>query len=97
MGWRLVAVAVIVLAVIGEVVVHRAVPILKGRVIETLSARFNSRVELDGFDVSVVKGLEVSGSGLRIFPEDEVVAAGATQPLISLGAFFVSCGLGGFV
>jgi len=88
-GWVAVSlvIAVIVLAVIGEVVAHRAAPILKGRVIETLSARFNSRVELDGFDVSVVKGLEVSGSGLRIFPQDEVVAAGASQPLISLKNF----------
>ncbi len=88
-------IAIAVLGVIGEVVVHRAVPILKGRVIETLSTRFNSRVEMDGFDVSLVKGLEVSGSGLRIFPEDGVVAAGATEPLISLGRFsFMRIGLG---
>jgi hypothetical protein len=80
-------ITVAVLGVIGEVMVHRAAPILKGRVIETLSTRFNSRVELDGFDVSLVKGLEVSGNGLRIFPEDEVVAAGATEPLIALGHF----------
>jgi hypothetical protein len=87
--------AVVVLAVIGEVMVSRAVPILKGRVIETLSTRFNSRVELDGFDVSVVKGLEVSGNGLRIFPEDEVVAAGATEPLIALGHFSFHVNLAG--
>jgi hypothetical protein len=80
-------IAVVVLAGIGEVMVHRAAPILKGRVIETLSTRFNSRVELDGLNVSLVKGFEVSGNGLRIFPEDEVVAAGATEPLISLGHF----------
>ena len=67
--------------------VRRAAPILKGRVIETLSTRFNGRVELDGLDVSLVKGLEVSGNGLRIYPEDEVVAAGATEPLIELGHF----------
>ena len=42
---------------------------------------------MDGLDVSLVKGLEVSGSGLRIFPQDEVVAAGATAPLIELGHF----------
>ena len=66
---------------------HRAAPILKGRVIDTLSARFNSRVELDALDVSLVKGFQVAGSGLRIFPEDEVVAAGATEPLITLKHF----------
>ena len=88
-------IAVVVLAVIGEVMVHRAGPILKGRVIETLSTRFNSRVELDRLDVSVVKGLEVSGNGLRIFPEDDVVAAGATEPLIALGHFSFHANLAG--
>jgi hypothetical protein len=88
-------IAVVVLAVIGEVMVGRAVPILKGRVIETLSTRFNSRVEMAGLDVSVVKGLEVSGNGLRIFPEDEVVAAGATEPLIALGRFSFHANLAG--
>jgi hypothetical protein len=88
-------IAVVILGVIGEVMVHRAAPILKGRVIETLSTRFNSRVELDGFDVSLVKGFEVSGSGLRIFPEDEVVAAGATEPLIALGRFSFHANLAG--
>jgi hypothetical protein len=66
---------------------HRAGPIFKGRVIETLSARFDSRVEMDGFDVSVVKGFQVSGNGLRIYPPDDVVEAGAKDPLISLSHF----------
>jgi hypothetical protein len=88
-GWVLVSllIAVVVVAAIAEVMLHRAMPILKGRVIETLSARFDSRVELDGLSVSLVKGLEVSGDGLRIYPVDEGVAAGATQPLITLGHF----------
>src|SRR5580704_15389049 len=96
-GWISISllIAVIVLAVIGEIAVHRAMPILKGRVIETLSTRFNSRVEMDDFTVSVVKGLENSGSGLRIFPEDAVVAAGAKQPLIALGHFSFHAGLRG--
>ncbi|WP_158943247.1 AsmA-like C-terminal region-containing protein [Granulicella sp. S190] len=88
-GWISVSLllAVVILAVIGEVTVHRAVPILKGRVIETLSTRFDSKVELDKLSVSVLKGLEVSGEGLRIYPVDEVVEAGDTDPLISLGRF----------
>ncbi|MEO6909551.1 MAG: hypothetical protein ABI158_01325, partial [Edaphobacter sp.] len=54
-GWLAISglIVVIVLAVIGEVVAHRAEPILKGRVIETLSTRFRSKVELDKFNVSV--------------------------------------------
>ena len=73
-GWIFVSLllAIVVAAAAGEVMMRRAAPILKGRVTETLSTRFNSRVELDDFNVSLVKGLEVSGSGLRIFPEDDV-------------------------
>src|ERR1700677_4397690 len=88
-GWIFVSLllAVVVVAAVGEVMMRRAAPILKGRVIETLSARFKSRVEMDGFAVSVLKGLEISGDGLRIYPPDDVVAAGATQPLIELQHF----------
>ncbi len=68
--------AVAVLFVVAEVMVHQAGPILKGRVIETLSTHFNSKVELDTFDVSVLRGLEVSGDGLKIYPPDDVVDAG---------------------
>ena len=96
-GWIFVSLllAVIGLAAAGEVMMRRAAPILKGRVIETLSTRFKSRVELDGFAVSVLKGLEVSGDGLRIFPPDDVVAAGATQPLIALKHFSFHANLRG--
>lgn len=41
---------------------------LKAKVIETLSTRYDSRVELDGFQVSMIKGFEVSGTGLRLYP-----------------------------
>jgi hypothetical protein len=89
--WKWIAIsgllAVITLAAIGEVLVHRAGPILKGRVIETLRTRFDSRVELDDFSVSLLRGLEVRGHGLRIFPTDAVVAAGADKPLIAIDDF----------
>ncbi len=51
-----------------EIALHRAEPILKARVIETLSTRFDSRVELDHFHVYLLNGFQVSGSGLQIFP-----------------------------
>jgi hypothetical protein len=76
-----------VLTVIAEVVLKRAEPILKGRVIETLSTRFNSKVELDNLDVSLLRGLQVSGDGLRIYSPPDVVAAGATAPLIAIRHF----------
>ena len=75
--------------------VRRAGPILKRRIIETLSDRFNSRAELDSLDVSVLNGLEVSGNRLRIYPPADLVAAGATQPLISVDRFFFHAGLFG--
>jgi len=42
-------------------------PILRKRIIETLSARFHAQVELDSVDVSLVRGVEVRGHGLRVF------------------------------
>jgi hypothetical protein len=73
--------------------IHHASPILKGRLIETLSTRFDSRVEIDSFDVSVFRGLEATGGGLRIYPPESVVAAGATQPLIAVKHFSFHSGL----
>jgi hypothetical protein len=87
--------SLIVLLVVGEVMLKRAGPILKGRVIETLSTRFNSHVELDGLQVSLFKGLAVSGNGLRIFPPDDVVAAGAKAPIIAVQQFDFHASLAG--
>ncbi len=84
-------IALVVLLVVGEVMLRRAEPILKGRVIETLSTRFNSHVELDDLQVSLIKGLAVSGKGLRIFAPDDVVAAGAKDPIIAVAAIRFSC------
>jgi hypothetical protein len=47
---------------------HRAGPILRARVVETLSTRFDSRVELASFNVSVFRGFEVNGGGLKLYP-----------------------------
>jgi AsmA-like C-terminal region len=96
-GWRIAVWITIgtvaVLLVVGEVMLKRAEPILKGRVIETLSARFESRVELDDLQVSLIKGLAVSGKGLRIFAPDDVVAAGAKDPIIAVQEFDFHAGL----
>ena len=76
-------------------VLNRAGPILKGRIEETLTARFDSRVELDGLNVSILRGLEVSGDGLRIYPPDSVIAAGAGRPLIAVAHFSFHSGIAG--
>jgi hypothetical protein len=96
-GWIAVSGLIVVIAIViaADIMLHHAGPILKGRVVETLSTRFKSKVELDKFQVSVLQGLEVSGDGLRIFPPDDVVAAGATKPLISLNHFSFHAPLSG--
>ncbi len=81
------------LAITVEVVVSRSGPILKGRIIETLRTRFRSRVDLDDLQVSVLRGLEIEGEGLRIYrPEG---AAGSSEPIISVAHFSFHSGIVG--
>ncbi len=69
--WKWIGIVALLLlvgmAVAARMVIARAEPILRARVIETLSNRFNSNVELVSLHVSVVNGIEVSGDGLKIF------------------------------
>jgi hypothetical protein len=69
--------------VTGEIILHRTGPVLKAKVIETLSTRFDSRVELERFQVSLVRGLGVSGSGLRLFPN----RLNSSEPLFAVKQF----------
>jgi hypothetical protein len=50
-------------------------PMLRRKVVETLSVRFHSPVELDRLSVSLTRGVIVSGGGLRI-----LYLAGPTKP-----------------
>jgi hypothetical protein len=86
-------VIVLALGVTAEVMIRHAGPILKRRIIGTLSAKFHSRVELQNLDVSLLRGLEVSGAGLRIYPQSENVAGGASYPLISVKQFSFHSGI----
>jgi hypothetical protein len=85
----------VTLFVVAEIMLSRAGPIVKGRVIETLSTRFQSKVELDQLNVSVFHGIEVTGDGLRIYPPDDVIAAGASHPLIAVRHFEFQSGIMG--
>ncbi len=58
----------VVLAGTFEILLSRAAPILRARLIQGLSARFHSRVELGDFEVSLLRGFEVSGRNLAIYP-----------------------------
>jgi len=90
--WRwiiaIVLVSAAIVSVLAAIVASHAEPILRARVIETLSARFKSKVELDGFHVSALEGLQVSGNGLRLFgAEDPNNDEPGIQPLISVAEF----------
>ncbi len=84
------------LGVVAEMMLRRAGPILKARLTETLRTRFNSRVELDAFNVSVIHGIDASGAGLRIFAPDDVIAAGEREPIIAIRDFGFHTSLRGF-
>ena len=90
MRWTLgVAVAICVLIVIAiRIVIVRAQPILRTRVIETLSSRFKSRVELSELHVSIAHGLHVEGKGLEIYAaSDPNPWQPGIQPLLNIGEF----------
>ena len=75
-------------------VIKRAEPILRTRVIETLSARFKSTVELAELHVSVSNGLEVDGKGLKIFGlTDPNPSEAGIQPLLSVQEFRFATGI----
>ena len=94
--WGIPALALVAIAVsVVQIVLARAGPILKGRVVETLRARFDSDVQLDSLQVSVARGLEVTGTGLRIFPQDNQRIAGDNTPLIAVGDFYFQASLPG--
>jgi len=69
-------------------VIARAQPIVRARVISTLSDRFDAKVELASFQVSVVRGIQVSGNGLKIFGKtDPNPYEPGIQPLIAVAEF----------
>lgn len=72
-----------------EYAIHYADPILRARVIQTLSTRFDSKVELGEFHVTVLRGLGVEGKNLSLrsnqYPD--------LPPQISIGQFDFRTGI----
>src|SRR2546425_4611330 len=74
--------------------IRYAEPILQARIVETLSTRFHSRVELAGFHVSIAHGLRVSGQGLKIFGKNDLnIHQPGIQSLISVEDFRFSASI----
>ncbi len=98
MRWRSVgAIAVITLALTGTGLYFlraHAEPILRARIVTTLTEHFQSKVELVAFHVWVEDGLEVSGKGLKIFGQtDPNIHESGIQPLIGIEEFHFQTGL----
>jgi len=91
LGWWIRAItlaAVSIFTVVLTFVIYHAEPILKNRVVATLSARFHGLVQLSDFHVSVRNGFQVAGAGLKIFgPGEPNPQQPAVQPLIAVGEF----------
>ncbi len=66
-----------------NIFLHRAGPMLKAKVVETLSTRFDARVELDQFNAAFFRGFEVTGSGLKLYPNH----LNTTEPMIAVDRF----------
>ena len=84
----------VALAIWVRIVIARAQPILRAKIVETLSARFKSRVELGELYVWVDHGVHVQGNGLKIFGvTDPNPWEPGTQPLIEIGKFHFQAGV----
>jgi AsmA-like C-terminal region len=96
-GWVWLAMIILAIAVLAagtfELLLHRAEPILRGRILQSLSARFHSRVEMSGFDVSLLRGFEVSGTDLAIYPYNIT----STTPTIAVHHFSFRTGYASLV
>ncbi len=82
----------VALSVVTVIATRRAQPFLRSLIVEWLEQKFQARVELDGFQVSVAAGLRAEGKGLRIWPPAQLTGAvNDTQtpgkPLIDLAEF----------
>lgn len=96
--WKSLALVAVLFLGVAAVAVRYAIthagPILRARVIQTLSNRFKSKVELSGFQVSVLHGIEVSGTGLEIHgARDPNAYQPGIQALINIREFRFSTSL----
>jgi hypothetical protein len=80
--------AMAIAVTLAAIVISHAEPILRERIVETLSTRFHSKVELGEFHVSLLRGLQVSGQGLRLYGQtDPNTHQLGIQPLIAVAEF----------
>ena len=102
----LVIVCVGSLLIAAEYAIHHAEPIIRARVIDTLSAHFHAPVQLDHLDISLIKGVEigatgveVEGRGLRIpyIGDTDQLQTDRNAPMVSVDHFAFHTRLRGLV
>ena len=75
--------------IVAEYLLHHLEPMIRTRLIQTLSESFNSPVELDELHISLLRGIEVQGDRLRIpygyHPDGDLKAH--VGPLLSVQRF----------
>jgi hypothetical protein len=76
------AVFLLIMAVAMQSLATRIAPVMKDRVVAALTEQLHRPVQLDALEISVLRGLRVQGSGLRILN-----AAPSSGPLLSLSSF----------
>ena len=93
MRWAVIVAVVscVAIGIIIAIVLKRAEPILKGRIEETIAARTGGRVNLDSLHVSILRGLQISGDGLRIY--SGVADNSQVRPLIAVAHFSFRSGV----
>jgi hypothetical protein len=77
-------------AVVLSVLLSRAEPYVRTRIVAALTERFHARIELDSFHLSLIDGLRAEGKGLRIWPPAQaagISVPGPANPLIQLDEF----------
>jgi len=80
--------ALLAFVVFLTILAHHAEPLLRARVVETLSTRFRSHVDLEDLRVDVTQGLSIAGKGLKIYGQtDPNIHKEGVQPLIGVDEF----------
>jgi hypothetical protein len=62
----LVVVGITAFLIVAEYMIRHAEPMIRARVVDTLSAHFHSPVELDHLGISLVKGVQIAATGVKV-------------------------------
>jgi uncharacterized protein involved in outer membrane biogenesis len=91
----LIVISLVVIAVVALIVtgIHLSNPYLHRKVVEMLSAKFHSDVELKEFHVYLFPGARIEGTGLVLRHEGRT----DVPPLISIGEFSAEAGILGLL